>query len=91
MKYRSEQPVKRYIYNHTHYHRAIADLVESAKNKESIQDKDLKAILDPANETHVIMFEAGQACESQLLCISALISRLPEYIGHKFDDGRSQS
>ena len=49
MKYLSEQTVERYIYNHTHYHRAIADLGENEKYKDSIQNATCKAQFDPAN------------------------------------------
>ena len=41
---------------------------------------------NPVNDTHVKMFEAGQAYDCKLLCISTLISRLPEEIRHKFTD-----
>ena len=80
------QPVERYIYNHTHYHRAIADLGEKKKYKDSIQKATCKAKFDLANENLVDTFEAGRAYESELLCVSALVSRLPEEIRHKFDD-----
>ena len=80
------QPVERYIYNHNHYHRAIADLGEKKKYKDSIQKATCKAKFDLANENLVDTFEAGRAYESELLCVSALVSRLPEEIRHKFDD-----
>ena len=38
------------------------------------------------NENLVNTFEAGQAYESELLLVSALVSRLPEEIRHKFDN-----
>ena len=50
MRYRSKQPVKRYIYNHTHYHRAMGDLGDNTKYKESIQDSYTKELYNPANK-----------------------------------------
>ena len=86
MKYRSEQPVERYIYSHTHYHRAITDLGEQEKYKDSIRKATCKAQFDLTNENLVDTFEAGRAYENELLLVSALVSRLPEEIRHKFDD-----
>ena len=86
MKYRAEQPVERYIYAHTHHHRAISDLGEQAKYKDSIKKATCKAAFDLADENLVDTFEAGRAYESELLLVSALVSKLPEEIRHKFDD-----
>ena len=86
MKYRAEQPVERYIYAHTHHHRAISDLGEQAKYKDSIKKATCKNAFDLAEQNLVDTFEAGRAYESELLLVSALVSRLPEEIRHKFDD-----
>ena len=86
MKYRAEQPVERYIYAHTHHHRAISDLGEQAKYKDSIKKATCKAAFDLADENLVDTFEAGRSYESELLLVSALVSKLPEEIRHKFDD-----
>ena len=86
MKYRAEQPVERYIYAHTHHHRAISDLGEQAKYKDSIKKATCKNAFDLADQNLVDTFEAGRAYESELLLVSALVSKLPEEIRHKFDD-----
>ena len=86
MKYRAEQPVERYIYAHTHHHRAISDLGEQAKYKDSIKKATCKTAFDLADQNLVDTFEAGRAYESELLLVSALVSKLPEEIRHKFDD-----
>ena len=86
MKYGSEQPVERYIYSHTHYHGAISNLGEQAKYKDTIRKATCKAQFDLTNKNLVDTFEAGRAYESELLLVSALVSRLPEEIRHKSDD-----
>ena len=78
--------MERYIYAHTHHHRAISDLGEQAKYKDSIKKATCKNAFDLAEQNLVDTFEAGRAYESELLLVSALVSKLPEEIRHKFDD-----
>ena len=78
--------MERYIYNHTHYHQAIADLREREKYQDSIQKATCKVKFDLANENLFNTLEAGRAYKSELLCVSDLVSRLPEEIKHKYDD-----
>lgn len=86
LKYDSEMPVETYIYNHLHYYQSVNDLGGVDEYKDSIRDATVKAAYNANNPEHVAFFEAGRQFENNLLCKSALISRLPDKLRYQFDD-----
>jgi len=86
LKYDPEMPVETYIYNHLHYYQSVNDLGGRDEYKNSIKDATLKATFDATDEEHVGLFEAGRLFENNLICKSAIISRLPDKLRYQFDN-----